>query len=155
VLRTGCVSKANQNDITKICEEEVGVNVFVDLRSKKELEKDMMLFSTDGIYGDGCADYIYDKKTKDFKALNQQIEQQQEQESAKYTGTDYIYDTQSKTFSIKFHEKQEQENTLRKRRYFVSLLSEGVIRKGVFLRFFREERKRTCLCKGYYGYLYD
>lgn len=96
IYRTGCVSKASDNDI-QLC-NNLKVKTWIDLRSEAELHEDENLHSNK-VYND-FKSFTYDKKIGQFKPLDK---------DTKLSHSD-------------------------KRRYFISLMSESLIKKGVFFR---------------------
>jgi len=96
IYRTGCVSKASVSDID-CCNNVLGINAYIDLRSDKELEEDEHLNSK--IY-EGCTNYYYDKRSDQFQIS-----------------------------------KDPKEIAIgNKKRFFISLMSESLIKKGTFFR---------------------
>ncbi len=96
IYRTGCVSKASENDI-QLC-NNLKVKTWIDLRSEAELHEDENLHNNK-IYND-FKSFTYDKRLGQFKPLDK---------DTKLSPSD-------------------------KRRYFISLMSESLIKKGVFFR---------------------
>jgi len=84
----------------------MGVKVFIDLRSKAELEEDEHLHEAK-VY-EGVQNFKFDKRKQEFIAEK---------------GSDASADAARS----------------QRKRYFVSLMSESLIKKGVFFRF----KKRT------------
>lgn len=106
LFRTGCMSKASDLDSSCIL-KDLNVKSLVDLRSPKELEDDEMLH-TSTVY-DGCMNYRYDKKMQEWKE-------------------------DGVTLNGALAKDPSAQNNGRKR-FFVSLMSESLIKRGVFLRF--------------------
>ena len=102
-FRTGCVSNATPADISKF--NELGIKVWIDLRSETELNEDDHLHSE--IY-DGALDVHYDTGSGEWKL-------------AKDLGT----------------------SSNGKMRYFISLMSESKIKKGVFQRLEKRNKLRV------------
>ena len=105
LFRTGCMSKASDLDSSCIL-KDLNVKSLVDLRSPKELEDDEMLH-TSTVY-DGCMNYRYDKKMQEWKE-------------------------DGVTLNGALAKDPSAQNNGRKR-FFVSLMSESLIKRGVFFR---------------------
>lgn len=97
IIRTGCVSKASDTDISYM-KENIDFKVLIDLRSPAEIEEDDKINSS--VY-DGFCSYQYSKTHKGFEVKD-------EKDLINTDGT--------------------------RRRYFISLMSESLIKKGVFFR---------------------
>jgi len=114
LFRTGCMSKATDLDSSCIL-KDLNVKSLVDLRSPKELEDDEMLH-TSTVY-DGCMNYRYDKKMQEWKE-------------------------DGVTLNGALAKDPSAQNNGRKR-FFVSLMSESLIKRGVFFRF-RKRIRVSC-----------
>ena len=114
LFRTGCMSKASDLDSSCIL-KDLNVKSLVDLRSPKELEDDEMLH-TSTVY-DGCMNYRYDKKMQEWKE-------------------------DGVTLNGALAKDPSAQNNGRKR-FFVSLMSESLIKRGVFFRF-RKRIRVSC-----------
>jgi len=113
IFRTGCVSKASEADINHVA-NELGIKVWVDLRSPAEFDEDESKNSR--IYN-GFEGYRFNKADKIFVSDN--------------------------AIAGIHKEYQEGEEELVKKRYFVSLMSESLIKKGVFFRFKKRIRAKA------------
>lgn len=89
------------------------MNVFIDLRSPTEIEEDENIRAS--IY-DGFKNYYYDKKTGRFDT-----------------------DVETATSESSANMSTGSDGAVVKQRFFVSLIDESVIKKGIFKRL----RKRT------------
>lgn len=103
IMRTGCVSKASDDDIEYI-NNNINFKVLVDLRSPAEVEEDEHRHSK--VYA-GFHNFIYQKRQKEFVPLV---------DASAPTSIETVVDQNSK------------------RRYLISLMSESLIKKGVFFR---------------------
>eukprot|EP01036_Dinobryon_divergens_P030570 gene30570-39835_t len=104
ILRTGCVSKASDEDIEYL-KNNIDFRVLVDLRSPAEIEEDEHLYSK--VYN-GFKDFAYKKSEKAFVPREVPA---------------------NVTNSV-----EESDEQLDRRRYFISLMSESLIKKGIFFR---------------------
>lgn len=114
IFRTGCVSKASDED-ARFIRDEVQFRALIDLRSHTELEEDENLKAS--VY-EGYSNYHYNKKTSSFELDKTNI------------SDDVII---------------EDTTTSIRKRFFISLIDESVIKKGIFARLRKRTKTRALL----------
>lgn len=118
VFRTGCISKASDSDVKCII-DSLKVKSLIDLRSQAEIDEDEHINAD--IYN-GFQSYAYNKKTRTFNA-----------------------DTGKATTATTAIASTAMSTGVEKKRYFISLMSESLIKKGVFFRLRKRIRVKSVL----------
>mmetsp|Transcript_28457 Transcript_28457/g.47825 ORF Transcript_28457/g.47825 Transcript_28457/m.47825 type:complete len:338 (-) Transcript_28457:126-1139(-) len=119
IIRTGCVSRATSDDITEM-KEKFNFKAFLDLRSPAEIEEDEHINSQ--VYS-GFHDYQFDSRQKSFVTIK----------TSSSSGSGSGSETSS---------TDSNAGTERKR-FYISLMSESLIKKGVFYRLKKREKLKS------------